>query len=194
MQPFRQLSAGTGKAEIAILLDREILKAVVVGLPFGENSRRHHVVTGRVVLLHAGLVEHQQPVRVMERQRPQQHAAHHGEQRHVGADAESHDQNCDQRKSRRAPQRARGVAQIAQQRLNPGPAPGGARLVAQHGRIAEEAQRRSARLLRAHARSPVLRDLPLQMKRQLVIELRSGAPPRKQHPHAHRKTVESVHD
>ena len=140
------------------------------------------------------LVDRNQPVRVVIRQRLEENAAHHGEQRNVGADAERDDEDGDGGETRSAAESADTVAHIVQQRFEPGPAPGGARLVAHQRGIAEGAHGRVAGFLRAHAGNKILGDLALEVEAQFVIELNAGAAAAKEGLGFDKSSIEPSHD
>ncbi len=132
IQALGQLSAGCGKIGARILLKRHAAEGAVLLIPFGIDAARNGVVRGGLAAGNSHLlVEHQQPVRILEWQRLEQNSAHDGEERHVRADAERHNEDCYGGEPGRAAQRARTDAQIAQELLKRAPAPGGAGLVTQ---------------------------------------------------------------
>ena len=53
-----------------------------------------------------------QTIRLIKRQRPQQHGIHHAEDRGVGADAQSEYQNCNDCEARTFAENAPGVASV----------------------------------------------------------------------------------
>ena len=76
------------------------------------GHRETHVVAagagGRLAKIH-------QPIAVPVRQRPQQHAAHHAEDRGVGADAEAQGEEHRERETARAGEASKGIAKIEHQ-------------------------------------------------------------------------------
>ncbi len=98
-------------------------------LPLGVHAAGDDVVIALV--LQVALVEHHQAIGIFEGQRFEDHAAHYGEQRHVGADAQRHDQHGDHGEAGRTAERADAVPDFPKELLGPAPAPLVARLLPQ---------------------------------------------------------------
>ena len=105
----------------------------------------------------------------------------------LGSDAQTHDQNREDRKAGIARETANSESEIAEQQLEPLPTPGSAGLVPQCGGVAEAAERGAARFFRAHPRGKVLGGLPIEVELQFVLQLRAGALAVKQHLAPHEK-------
>ena len=75
------------------------------------------------------LPQHDEPVWMGERKGPEECGVHQAEHRAVGADAEREDDDCDNGETGRAPQRSRGVAEVAPDRHAALDGPRAARLV-----------------------------------------------------------------
>src|ERR1019366_4059148 len=69
------------------------------------------------------------------------------------------------------------------------PAPGGAGLLAEQGRIAEGAEGGEAGVFRGHAGCNILLSLPLDMETQLLIEQSTGTCASKQHLCSHHQSI-----
>ena len=89
-------------------------------------------------------------------------------------------------------QPACALARVACERFQPLPAPRFARVFAHDGRIAEEAQRRLARLGLAHAGCAVLCDLLIEMEAQLVIECCAGSVAAEERAEHHSHSIEQT--
>src|SRR5215831_985448 len=98
------------------------------------------------------LIEHHEPIRIAERQRPKQHAAYDREQRNAGPDAKRRDENCNKCKSGCPVQGAGPDAQVVYELLQPAPVPCGTCLFAHQHWISERSQSRNASFFRAHPR------------------------------------------
>ena len=135
-------------------------------------------------------VEHgHQPVRLGERQRAEQHAVDHREDRAVGADAEGqreHDGKGEAGGAPEAPRREAEVLAQAQPPLapaKPGVPPAGDGAAAPAGRVdvAQAAAGFLARPLRRHAGGDVLLGAHLEMEGQLVVDLVARRAPPEPH-------------
>ncbi|MNC87501.1 hypothetical protein D3C83_32300 [compost metagenome] len=77
-------------------------------------------VGGNQRLAHA-LVDDVEPFRVAIGKRPQQHGVEDAEDGGIGADADRERQRGGERESRRAPQRAGGILEVLNERVEHGP-------------------------------------------------------------------------
>jgi len=75
-QLLRQLPLRTGNSDADTLGERETAVAAALPLPLGVHAARDQVETGRLVFTYARLIDHHQAIRIIERQRFEQHAAH----------------------------------------------------------------------------------------------------------------------
>ena len=111
----------------------------------------------------------------------------YGEERDVGSDAETHDQNREDGKAGVAGESANAEAKIAEEHLQPLPAPGVAGLIAEGGGVAEGAERGTACFFGAVSGGEVLGDLLVEVELQLVLQLLPGTIAAKQHLALHEK-------
>ena len=128
-----------------------------------------------------------------DRQRLEQHGIHNREERDIRPDPERENHDCSDRERGRTHQPARSLANVAQQRLEPLPTPGLARMVAHDARIAEKTQRRMARLGLVHTRCAIFCDLLFEMEAQLVIERGSGRVALEERAADHSESIEQAH-
>ena len=124
--------------------------------------------------MHAALIEHHEAIGIFEGERLEENAAHDREQRHIGADAERHDQNGNDGESGSAEQGAECIADVAEDGFEPVPTPGGAGLIAEERGIAEGAESGVASFLGVHAGGDVFGDLAIEVELKFVIEVRGG--------------------
>jgi hypothetical protein len=133
------------------------------------------------------LVEPDQPVLIFEWQRFPQYGVNDREERNVGSDAQTHDQNRKDGKARVAGESANAEAKIPDEHLQTLPAPGVACLVAEGGGVTKSAERRTAGFFGAVSGGKVLGNLLVEVKLQLVLQLLAGAIAAKQHLTLHEK-------
>ena len=95
----------------------------------------------------------------------------YGEERNIGSDAQSHNENREDGKAGIAGESANTESKIAEKRFQRLPAPGVARLIAESGGIAEGAERGATCFFGAGAGGDVLGDLLVEVELQLVLQL-----------------------
>ena len=113
--------SGAGQRELTEAIDRHPLEAAGVALPVVEvrrrdRERRH--AGKRVLRRH--VEDPHEPIRLVERQRAQQHRVDEAEDRRVGADAEREHGDDRQRERGSAQQYPEGITNIGNQRLHDG--------------------------------------------------------------------------
>ena len=162
-------------------------KAFRLGLPCGKRAAGDDVVLKAASGV--GFVDADEVVLVGEWQRLQQDGMDNGEQRYIRADAEAHDENCEDGEARGAGEGAHAVAKIAKQNFEPAPAPCLARLIAQVRRIAEGAKSCAAGLFRIHAGGEIFGDLQFEMKLEFIMQLISSPVAEKERLDTHQQFV-----
>ena len=150
--------------------ERARLPAVVVHL-----FRREAEAVGAVVLA-AGLVarpllpQDDQLVAALVGQRLEEHAVDDAEDRGVGADAERHRQDDDEREAWRLEERACPVAHVLHERLGGAHEPRVADVIFHTADVAERGDRRAARLIARHAGADVLVGLHVEVEAHFGVE------------------------
>ena len=142
-----------------------------------EVRRRHSRVLRAIGIEHLHVV---QAIRIAVRQRLEQHAVHHAEDRAVGADAERERDQRRRGKRRRAAQHAEGIADVLPQlgekfrslHVSSPPFVDGDAFLPRAVVIAESLERQPARALRGFALLDQLADPHLDMKGQLRVDVR----------------------
>ena len=152
--------------------------------PFGErrDTREEPVVIaepleagiGRAVAaagLPAGVVDEEQSLRVVDRQRLDQHGVDQAEDRRVGADPEPERQQGHQRERRRPPQQPECVADVAAQLVDQPQADGVAAFLLARVNAAELGERTPASFLFRDTPPPQIRLIELEVDPHLVLHL-----------------------
>ena len=117
------------------------------------------------------LVEADELSRLFEGQRRHQHRLQHAEDGGGRANADGERGDDDGRESRTAPQLPRGIAQILDRLLGPGPAPRRPRVLGDVRDAAEVPPRRRPRLVRRIARVDPVLHVDRQVRGQLVLQI-----------------------
>ena len=118
-----------------------------------------------------GVADDHQPLAVGVRQRREEHAVHHAEDRRVGADAEAQREHGDRGVAGRLPQGAGGVAHVLHAVVEPADAAGVARLLDVPGHRPEVLQRPGAGGLGIESLPHVLLGLHVEVERHLGVQL-----------------------
>ena len=142
-------------------------EAVVIAEPLEARIGRAAAAAG----LPAGVVDEEQSLRVVDRQRLDQHGVDQAEDRRVGADPESERQQGHQRERRRPPQQPEGVADVAAQLVDQPQADGVAAFLLARVHAAELGERTPAGFLVRHTLPPQIRLIELEMDPHLVLHL-----------------------
>ena len=151
------------------LLDGHLIEAMGLCLPSGEGASSRRCCP--IGAMGVGLVDADELVLVFEGERVKQDGLDYGEERDIGADAESHDEDCEEGESGGARQGANAVAEIVEQEFEVTPAPCVACLLAQEGWVAKHAQSGETGFCRSHAGGDVFGDLLIEMELQLVLQV-----------------------
>ena len=139
------------------------------------------------------LMEHDQPIAARVRQRTQQHTIHDAEDGGVGADAQRHRDDDHDCVAGVAPQVSRAVAHVVRHGLDNARQPGVPHVVLHLGHAAERAQRPPPRLLRREPRAHVLLGQHVDVKAQLLVEIRFHPIPVEQRRDSGPEAPEHVH-
>ena len=108
--------------------------------------------------------------RIVERQRAQQNGIDHAEDRDVGADAESEDQDRHHSERAIAAQGAQSKAEVLSDGGDPQRAPAFTAIFFDLAQAAEGEASSTARLLFRHAATNILGDLLLEVKTQFLVQ------------------------
>ena len=140
---------------------------VVIAEPLEAGIGRAVAAAG----LPAGVVDEEQSLRIVDRQRLDQHGVDQAEDRGVGADPEPERQQGHQRERRRPAQQPERVADVAAQLVDQPQADGVAAFLLARANAAELGERAPAGFLFRHAPPPQIRLIELEMGPHLVLHL-----------------------
>ena len=140
---------------------------VVIAEPLEAGIGRAVAAAG----LPAGVVDEEQSLRVVDRQRLDQHGVDQAEDRGVGADPEPERQQGHQRERRRPPQQPECVADVAAQLVDQPQADGVAAFLLARVNAAELGERTPASLLFRDTPPPQIRLIELEVDPHLVLHL-----------------------
>ncbi len=121
--------------------------------------------------LSAGVVDEEQSLRVVDRQRLDQHGVDQAEDRRVGADPEPERQQRHERERWRPPQKPEGVADVAAQLVDQPQADRLAAFLLARSNAAELGERTPAGFLLRHAAPAQIRLIELEVDPHLVLHL-----------------------
>jgi hypothetical protein len=183
---FRQLPSVAGEIDAVSAIDRHLLYAWRLLLPRGIHPGSD--IVERAVATRALFIKLNQPVRIFERQRLEQHRPHDSEQSSVGSDAQRHDQHGNNRESRRSGQGEGGITEVTpdildhRQRVLP------PYLFAHAPGRSELQMCLESRVLPVHAARDVFVDLLRKMLFNLPCNFRIAARPPEKSLHVHAET------
>ena len=149
----------------------ELLEAAAVRLPSLKIAILHEQLR-HARLAHDAIPDRNEPIRLLVRQRPQQHRVRHAEHRSVGANRQRQRDDGGHRETGRAAQRPRRVGQIAPEIVDPDNRPRVAVELLRLLQAAEREPRRAMGVVRSQATAAVFVFEQSQVRRYLAREIR----------------------
>ena len=190
LENLRRAFAGERRVS-PVHVQRDVAERAHLILPIERVGGRDQLLMP--TLLGIFLPEHNEPLRLGEWKRLENHRVHRRENGRVRADAERESEDGSGREHRRASQRAQRITSIGGELLEPAAAHVAMRLLS-YLDAAEVAQRAAARVAGIHSGAHVLLRFHVEVKAQFFVELALGGAAMHQGAQPRAETLDRAHE